>query len=132
MVSRAFAFVFSWCKVIIALSLCFSSEAPQHTVHTSAKIIALNFFRGPILWSGLKARSNKNSNTNPVSTKCRLQTADRVQNADQVHTVFPSERDNMSSYNLPSVTQSLFRDHLSRLFALMWNIPSPFLDHNRS
>ena len=76
LVSRAFAFVFSWCKVIIALSLCFSSEAPQHTVHTSAKIVALNFFRGPILWSGLKARSNKNSNTNPVSTKCRLQTAD--------------------------------------------------------
>ena len=35
-------------------------------------------------------------------------------------------RDNMSSYNLPSVTQSLFRDHLSRLFAY---IPCPFLDH---
>ena len=35
-------------------------------------------------------------------------------------------RDNMSSYNLPSVTWSLFRDHLSRLFAY---IPCPFLDH---
>ena len=35
-------------------------------------------------------------------------------------------RDNMSSYNLPSVTQSLFCDHLSRLFAY---IPCPFLDH---
>ena len=41
-------------------------------------------------------------------------------------------RDDMSSYNSPSVTQSLFRDHLSRLFALLWNIPFPFLDHNRS
>ena len=33
----------------------------------------------------------------------------------------------MSSYNLPSVTQSPFHDHLSRLFALLWNIPCPFL-----
>ena len=39
---------------------------------------------------------------------------------------------NMSSYNLPSVTQSHFRDQLSRLFALFWNIPSPFHDENRS
>ena len=31
--------------------------------------------------------------------------------------IFRLIRDNMSSYNLPSVTQSLFRDHLSRLFA---------------
>ena len=41
-VSRVFAFVFSWYKVIIALSLCFSSGALQHTVHTSitaAKIV---------------------------------------------------------------------------------------------
>ena len=28
--------------------------------------------------------------------------------------------------------QSLFCDHLSRLFALLWNTPCPFLDHNRS
>ena len=42
LVSRVFAFVFSWYKVIIALSLCFSSGALQHTVHTSitaAKIV---------------------------------------------------------------------------------------------
>ena len=38
----------------------------------------------------------------------------------------------MSTYNLPSVTQSLFHDDLSRLFALLWNIPCPFLDHSRS
>ena len=31
--------------------------------------------------------------------------------------------DNMTSYILPSVMQSLFRDQLSRLFALFWNIP---------
>ena len=34
--------------------------------------------------------------------------------------------------NLPSVTQSLFRDQLSRLFALLWNIPGPLLDQDRS
>ena len=39
---------------------------------------------------------------------------------------------NMSSYSLPSVTQSLFRDQPSRLFALLWKIPGPFLDENRS
>ena len=34
------------------------------------------FFRAPIFRSGLQARSNKTSDTNLVSTKCRLQTAD--------------------------------------------------------
>ena len=47
LVSHVFAFVFSWYKVIIALSLCFSSGALQHTVHTSiiaAKILSVKFF----------------------------------------------------------------------------------------
>ena len=34
---------------------------------------------------------------------------------------------NMSFYSLPSVTQSLFCDPPSWLFALLWNIPGPFL-----
>ena len=37
LLSRAFAFVFSWYEVIIALSLCLSSGALQHEVHTSWK-----------------------------------------------------------------------------------------------
>ena len=66
-------------------------------------------------------------------TKCRLQTAERVQNTDwESKELFCLVCDNMSSRNLPSVTQSLFRDQLSRLFALLWNIPGPFLDQNRS
>ena len=47
LVSRTFAFVFSWYKVIIAIWLCFSSGALQYTVHTSiiaAKIVSLKFF----------------------------------------------------------------------------------------
>ena len=63
---------------------------------------------------------------------CRLQTAHRAQNADlvQMQTAdwvqnadsefilfFRLISDDMSSYNLPSVTQLLFRYHLSRLFA---------------
>ena len=70
-----------------------------------------------------------------------MQTADRVQNADYVQNAdsrlqtgyknadrefilfFRLIRDNMLSYNLPSVTQPLFRDHLLRLFALLRNIP---------
>ena len=55
-------------------------------------------------------------------TKCRL----------RIYAFFLLIRDNMSSYNLQSITQSLFRDHFSLLFALMWNITCPFLDHNRS
>ena len=127
LVSRAFAFVFSWYKVIIALSLYFSSWVLQHTVHISiiaAKIVSLEFFfRAPIFRSGLEARSNKNSNTNPVIKKCRLLTADRVQNADwEFILFFRLIRDNMSSFNLPSVTQSLFRDHPVHEYLHYWGI----------
>ena len=80
LVSRAFALVFTWFKVAIAQSLCLSSGALQHTVHTStivAKIVSFIFFE--LQYFGPESRSNKNSNTNPVS---KLQTADREQNAD--------------------------------------------------
>ena len=54
----------------------FSSGALQHTVHSSiiaGKIVSLNFFfRTPIFRSRLEACSNKHSNTNPFSKKCRL------------------------------------------------------------
>ena len=84
--SRAPAFVLSLYIIITALSIYLSSGALQHTVHTSIiadKIVSLKiFFRAPIFRSGLEARSNKNSNTNPVSKKCRRQITDRVQNAD--------------------------------------------------
>ena len=63
-----------------------------------------------------------------------MQTVDWVQNAEwQFIYCFSSDSDNMSSYNLPSVThQSLFRDHLLRSFALLGNIPCPFLNPSRS
>ena len=67
-----------------------------------------------------------------LGTKCGLQTAEWVQNADRECKVFfRLVCDNVSSYNLPSVTQSLFHDQLSRLFALLWNITGPFFDQNR-
>ena len=70
---------------------------------------------------------------------CRLQTADWVQNTDWIKnadcrlsimqtenfTDFRLIHDNISPYNLPGVTQSLFRDHVLLLFALLWNIPFP-------
>ena len=99
LLSLAFAFVVSWYRVIIAPSLC--SGALQYTVYTSitaAKIVSVKFlFRAPIFGSRLEARSKKYINTNPVSAKCKLQTADRVRNADcalgtkctlRFHTVF--------------------------------------------
>ena len=79
-----------------------------------------------------------------MQTVGQVHNADLVENADcrpgtkcrlRIYTVFILIRDNnhyMSSYNLPGVMQSLFRDHFSRLFSLLWNIPCPFLDHNRS
>ena len=56
-----------------------------------------------------------------MQTKYKMQTKN-------LYYFFRLIRDNMSSNNLPSVTQSLFRVHLFLLFALFWNIPCPFLD----
>ena len=101
LLSQAFAFVSSWYIVIIALSLCFSSGALQHTCphinHSGQDSLTKNFFsRALIFRFGLETRSRKNISTNLVNTKCRLQTgyemqtrykiqnADRVQNADLV------------------------------------------------
>ena len=145
LVSRAFAFVFSCYKLIIDLSLYFSSWGLQHTVHISiiaAKIVSREFFFelqyfGPDLRlartkTAIPIRSVQNADCR-LQTGYKMQTADWVQNADwEFILFFRLIRDIMSSCNFPSVTQSLFRDHLSRLFALLWNIPSPFLDHNRS
>ena len=143
LVSRAFAFVFSWYKVIIALSLYFSSWALQHTVHISiiaAKIVSQGYFSSSNIsvrtWGSLEQKQQYQSG------QYKMQTADRVQNTDcrlgkkmqteNLYCFFVRYVDNMSFYNLPRVTQSLFRDHLSRLFALSWSIPCPFLDQHRS
>ena len=101
LVSRAFAFVFSWYKLIIDLSLYFSSWGLQHTVHISiiaAKIVSPEFFFelqyfGPDL---RLARTKKLYQ----SGQYKMQTADRVQNADcrlgakcrlRIYTVFSSD-----------------------------------------
>ena len=67
----------------------------------------------------------------PVRTNCRMLGADRIQNVDcrlqkgykmqtdNLKCFFRLVCDDMSSYDLPSVTQSLFRDQLSPLFALL-------------
>ena len=130
LVSRAFAFVFNWYKEIIAPSLPFSSGALQHTAHSSiikAKIVSLKFFSSANLGlapkkTAIPIRSVQNADCRP-GTKCRL----RIY---AVLFILRLIRDNMSSYNSPSVTLSLFRDHLPRI--ILWNIPCPFLDQNRS
>ena len=95
-------------------------------------------------WGSLEQKQQYQSGQNKIQTancrlgaKCRQGTKCRTQTGYKMHTenlycFFRLISDNMSSYNLPSVTQSLFHDHLSRLFALLWNIPCPFLDHSRS
>ena len=75
LVSCAFMFVFSWYKVIIALSLHLSLGALQYKFHISiiaTKIVSIKFFLTSIFWFGLEAHLNKNSTSNVVSTKCRL------------------------------------------------------------
>ena len=93
LVSCAFMFVFSWYKVIIALSLHLSLGALQYKFHISiiaTKIVSIKFFLTSIFWSRLGAHLNKNSTTNVVSTKCRL----------RIYTIFFCLiHDNMSSYN---------------------------------
>ena len=148
---QPYSIVGSRYKVIIVLSSYFSSGAPQPTVHTSIiaakKVSLIFFFRAPIFRSGLEARSNKNSKPirsvqnadyrlqtgYKIQTRYKMQTADWVQNADWEFLMFLRLiPDSISSYNLPSVTPSLFRHHLSRLFSLLRSIPCPFLDHSRS
>ena len=80
----------------------------------------------------------------PVSRKRRQQTADRIQNVDYVQNVncrlqsgFKMQTENLKSFFVWYVitchlTTYLFRDQPSRLFALLWNIPGPYLDENRS
>ena len=100
LLSRAFAFVFSWYKVIIALSLCLSTGALQHTVHTSiiaAKIVSLKYFFesryfGPDFRlartkTAIQIRSVQNVDCRlqtgyEMQTRYKMQTADWVQNAD--------------------------------------------------
>ena len=131
-------YVFSWYKLIIALSLCFSSGALQNTVHTSiiaAKMVWLNFFSS----SNISVRTWGSLQQKPVNTKCRLQIADRVQNADcRPQARYKIQTDSLkcffvwfvtkSSYNSPSVTQSLsaiiFHDYLHYcgiILAVSWS-----------
>ena len=100
LLSRAFAFVFSWYKVIIALSLCLFTGALQYTVHTSiiaAKIVSLKYFFesryfGPDLRlartkTAIQIRSVQNADCRlqtgyEMQTRYKMQTADWVQNAE--------------------------------------------------
>ena len=101
--SRAFALVFSWYNVIIALSLCLSSGALQHTVNTSIIAAKIVQKQAPLFRSGLEApplkkktalpiRSVQNADCRPgskcrLSTKCRLGTKCRL----RIYTVFSSD-----------------------------------------
>ena len=75
-----------------------SSTYIPHSNHSGQDSLTRIFFRAPTFRSGLEARSNKNSNTNLVSTKCRLQTGYKIQTADwvkkcklRIYTVFSSD-----------------------------------------
>ena len=100
LVSRAFAFLFSWYKVIIAISLWFSSGALQHTVHISiiaTKIVSLGYFSSSNIsvrtWGSLEQKQQYQS------SQYKMQTAERALNADwEFILFFRLIRDNMSSY----------------------------------
>ena len=65
-------------------------------------------------------------NENFELTYFRLQSGYKMQ-TENLKIFFRLMCDNMSSSNSPSVTQSLFRDQLSQLFALFWNNPDPYI-----
>ena len=130
------AYVFSWYKVIIALSLCFSSGALQNTVHTSiitAKMVWLNFFFelqyfGPDLRLAPTKTSQYKMQTADCrpGTKCRPQARYKIQ-TDSLKCFFVWFV-MKSSYNSPSVTQSLsaiiFHDYLHYcgiILAVSWS-----------
>ena len=68
LLSRAFALVFSWYKVIIALSLCFSSRGLQYKVHAS--IIATKIVSQKVFFLSFQSGQH------------RMQTAEWVLNVD--------------------------------------------------
>ena len=127
-----------YCSIIVLVFGSSSMYSPGHTSILAAKIVSLTFLSELRTKTAIPIRSVQSVDCIPgkkcrLVTKCRLQIADRVQNADwQFVLFFRLILDHMSYYNLPNVTQALFRDHLSRLFALLSNIPCLFLDHNRS
>ena len=85
LVSRAFAFVFSCYKLIIDLSLYFSSWGLQHTVHISiiaAKIVSPEFFF-ELQYFGPDLRLARTKTATPIrsvqNADCRLQTGYKMQ-----------------------------------------------------
>ena len=66
-----------------------------------------------------------------LGTKCGLQNGCKMQ-TENLKSFFVWHLIICHLTTLPSVSQSLFRDQLSRLFTLFWNIPDPFLDENWS
>ena len=63
-----------------------SSKYSPHINYSGQDGLTEFFFRAPIFRSGLEARSNKNSNANPVSTECRLQTGYKMQTRYKIQT----------------------------------------------
>ena len=65
-------------------------------------------------WGSLEQKKQYQTDQYKIQTADRVENAAYVQNADwEFILCFRLLRDNMSSYNLPSVTQLIFRDHLS-------------------
>ena len=136
-VSCTFAFVFSWYKCyIIVLFLGSSSIYSSHINHSGQDSITKIFFRASIFRSGLEACLNKNSNINPVSTKCRLQTGYKMQ------TRYKMQTENLYCFSVwtwQHVILQLTERHAiafprSSFTIICTNVeyPLPFLDHNRS
>ena len=104
-VSRAFALVFCWYKVIIALLWSFSSGALQHTVHSSiiaVKIVSLKlFFTSSNIsvwtWGSLEQKQQYLSGQYKMQTvDCRLQTGCKMQTEN--YTVFSSDTCLLTTY----------------------------------
>ena len=103
MVSHAFVFVFSWYKVIIALSVCFSSGALQHTT----KYIQLQYF-------GLDLRLDRTETAIPVwsvqnadcrpGRKCRLGTKCRLSTTRRLQTGYKMQTENLYRFFVRYVT----------------------------
>ena len=80
-----------------------SLKYSPHINHSGQDSLTKIFFRVPILRSGLEARSNKNSNTNPVTTDCRPKYRLGTKCRLRICTVFSSDtryviRDHFTTY----------------------------------
>ena len=94
-----------------------SSTYNSHINHSGQDSVSKFFWGAPIFRSGLKARSNKNININPISTKCRQST-----NADcSLQTGYKMQTENFYCFFVRHVITCHLTTYRNRFSAIIFH-----------